>query len=349
MKVIQCEHGHYYDADKYDVCPTCQKKLNINPEEKTEVRGKESIRIISNNIDVDTLDECKDATVMTDTKTVEPEPETMRPTQQYVEVEHPSDTQPTETKFSNVEPQIVKEVERPLDDGKTQVSFGGFNPNQNVISKVEPDIDSALKMQDYDFSQVTRPDDGGKTQVSFGNISKQNMDQRIESLSQNIADEMPTPQTQHADDDKTVVIDGMKKASQSIPTSTPTTNRQYHDRNNGPVVGWVVAVKGPHIGESFELYTKKNFIGRNKDVVVNLYLDNTVSRTSPLGIIFNERKNQFMVLVGASDQTVYINDDLLLENMEIVSGDIITIGNTVLLFVPLVTKEKEFGSIYMME
>ncbi len=255
MRVIQCIHGHYYDADKYEECPTCKKQQK---KEKHVNKEDEEIKVVKNQINLNKLEECKNATVVLESKQISDEHSTLRSCSIDESAPYPQ-------------------------NGETQFNFG------------------QSKLEEYPI----RPQDDGKTQVGFGGF-----------------------------------------VSQGTPIQTQ--ERIYHERHNGPVVGWLVAVGGPHKGESFELYTKKNYIGRNEKALVNLYLDNTVSRNSPLGIVYNERKNVFMVIVSDSDQTIYINDDLLLEIVELKSGDHITVGQTILLFVPLVTKEKTFNEIYMM-
>lgn len=258
MRVIQCEHGHYYDADKYEECPTCQKKKKTEISNEEQKKQNKELDIKTNLINFDELNECKDATIIS------------QPEQQEMELmSHPH-------------------------DGKTQVNFGQAVQTAQTVTSIQDTV---------------RPQDDGKTQVGFGG---------------------------HIMQSEPIVQD-------------PSQERAYHNRHDGPVVAWVVAVDGPHKGESFELYTKKNYIGRNKNVIVNLYLDNTVSRTSPLGIVFNERKNEFKAIINDSDQVVYINDDLLLETTELHENDIITVGQSILLFVPLVTKEKTLKKIYMME
>ena len=34
MKVIQCEHGHYYDKERYQECPICKKQIEKKDERK---------------------------------------------------------------------------------------------------------------------------------------------------------------------------------------------------------------------------------------------------------------------------------------------------------------------------
>ncbi|WRK55400.1 hypothetical protein SD457_11740 [Coprobacillaceae bacterium CR2/5/TPMF4] len=52
---------------------------------------------------------------------------------------------------------------------------------------------------------------------------------------------------------------------------------------------------------------------------------------------------------GNSDQTAYINDDLLLQPIELKENDQIDIGNTRLLFVPLLKNGESVESIYKVD
>lgn len=326
MKVIRCENGHFYDAEKYSECPMCKKERKIErrkifqdtKEEKegTIIIGKEpSSQIQPNKVDLSKLEECKNVTTITNVVDNH-EPSTMKPNESVTDKTfhyvHPYDTK-TQVNFQNDNENQYKENDdkrentepvRPDDNGETQTGFSFFNKPRHLDND-----DLIIDNTNRNFgNKPTRPNDNGETQVSFGNVTVTPED-KIE----------------------------------------PSQGHISFRKNNGPVVGWLVAIKGPHIGQSFELFAKKNFIGRNDTMVVNLFNDKTVSRTSPLSIVFNRHNNKFMALTGNSDQTVYINDDLVLQPIELNENDEISIGNTMLVFIPLLKNGKGIEEFYRVE
>ena len=267
MKVIQCNEGHYYDSERYDYCPICEKIRNAENEKREEEEDLESI----NEIDFNLLDECKEVTKTKVVQEERKEPHTLQP----------SDVSELKSKKETM-------IERPNDDEHTQVSFWGDEIEYNVFEENHSSQD-----------EISNPSDDEKTQVltnEFTNLRKKQINQNV--------------------------------------------------TYNGPVVGWLVAVNGPHIGQSFELFAKKNFVGRSTDNVVCLSLDKTVSRKHCLVVIFDSHKNQFLAVEGDSDQTIYINDQLLLQPMKLDSYDKIVIGKTTLSFIPFITEENPMSEIY---
>lgn len=279
MKVIQCEHGHYYDKERYQECPIC-KKQNEKKDERKRISSEMLIPpedgLDENDVDVSQFQDCNAVTVIIDAP--KDEIHTLQP-----------ETKKADNKSRKP---TTLSIARPDDNGETVASFGCFGgePKEEYLP-----LDT----------EPVRPSDDGKTVTTFGESGKDNGEQ-----------------------------DG-------IQVTTPMYNR-----HNGPVVGWVVAIDGPHKGQSFELYAKKNYIGRNEKMSINLLLDKTVSRTSPISIIFDSKNNIFITMAGQSDQTAYVNEQIVLQPIELNNFDKIVVGKTVLLFVPLITKEHGFDDIY---
>lgn len=102
-----------------------------------------------------------------------------------------------------------------------------------------------------------------------------------------------------------------------------------------PVVGWLVCIKGENFGLSFNLKAGKNFIGRSavvNDIVLNG--DKSISREKHAIIIYDPKSRAFLVQPGTSSELFYVNDKVVLQATEIEERDIITIGNTNLVFIP---------------
>lgn len=102
-----------------------------------------------------------------------------------------------------------------------------------------------------------------------------------------------------------------------------------------PVVGWLVCTEGVNKGTDYRLHQGRNFIGRAPEMDVCIKGDNTVSRSSHAVIVYDPRGNLYLAQPGDSKELLYINDALVLNPVELKAMDILSVGNTKLMFVPL--------------
>ena len=79
-----------------------------------------------------------------------------------------------------------------------------------------------------------------------------------------------------------------------------------------PVVGWLVCTDG-----------------------VCILGDNTVSRSSHAIVVYDPRSNVYLAQPGSSKELFYVNDMLVLNPVELKTMDLLNIGDTKLMFVPL--------------
>lgn len=111
----------------------------------------------------------------------------------------------------------------------------------------------------------------------------------------------------------------------------------YYSKKIGiePVVGWLVAVSGDYLGESFKLKSGRNFIGRSPEMDIQLSMDLSVSRRKHAVLIYEPRSRQFIAQPGESRELFYLNDEVVLNNVTMKAYDVLTIGETKLLLMPL--------------
>lgn len=102
-----------------------------------------------------------------------------------------------------------------------------------------------------------------------------------------------------------------------------------------PVVGWLVGLNGEVYGESFQLVSGKNFIGRGADMDVVLHGDFSVSRNKHAIIVYDPKGKQFFLQPGESKELFYMNDDVVLDIKKMQHGDLLQIGETKLKFIAL--------------
>lgn len=102
-----------------------------------------------------------------------------------------------------------------------------------------------------------------------------------------------------------------------------------------PVVGWLVGIQGECLGQSFQLREGKNFIGRGEDMDIVIRGDLAVARHRHACVIFEPRAGIFYAQPGESHELFYLNDNVVLNSEILKDHDVITLGETSLMFIPL--------------
>lgn len=128
--------------------------------------------------------------------------------------------------------------------------------------------------------------------------------------------------------------------SQAISRSGRTVGKYISASGSegvAPVVGWLVGVKGASQGQSFNLKSGRNKIGRAHEMDVKLLGDDTVSRTSAAVIVYDAKAREFSILPGDSDSLCYVNDKAVYERVQLLGYEKIEFGDAGLnmyVFVP---------------
>jgi hypothetical protein len=120
-------------------------------------------------------------------------------------------------------------------------------------------------------------------------------------------------------------------SSATSPSSVQSQPRPVAE----PVVGWLVCVGGCHFGECFNIYAGKNSIGRNEDNRIVIPNDDTISRVKHALIIYEPRKRNFFLQPGDSSGLTYLNGDYMMEAKQLATRDMIDLGNSEFMFMPL--------------
>ena len=101
------------------------------------------------------------------------------------------------------------------------------------------------------------------------------------------------------------------------------------------VVGWLVCVSGPVRGRSYELHAGRNFIGRAAIMDVALPEDTAVARERQASVIFDPRTARFSVTANETRELTYVNDELVYDHCDLTANDVLLVGSTRLMLVPL--------------
>lgn len=101
-----------------------------------------------------------------------------------------------------------------------------------------------------------------------------------------------------------------------------------------PPTGYLICVAGEDYGMGFPLKTGNNSIGRSvsMDVVI---MDEKVSREKQAFVMYEPRKREFYMKPGEGTGLCYLNDELVLEPVKMKAFDLILLGDTKLMLVPV--------------
>lgn len=143
----------------------------------------------------------------------------------------------------------------------------------------------------------------------------------------NIPAPAPVVPTSYQQQDKTVDND------RTLPVTADMLDGAME--RPAPVVGWLVCTDGVNKGADYRLHQGRNFIGRSTEMDVCIMGDNTVSRSSHAIVVYDPRGNVYLAQPGDSKELFYVNDSLVLNPVELKAMDILSLGDTKLMFVPL--------------
>lgn len=192
-----------------------------------------------------------------------------------------------------------------------------------------------FKNHEDDF--LGNDDISGKSDMYIYN-EKKNEDVILDIQKQNKSSEY-----QDDNDNSSSLKDAIKNASASNEGKTMSYFSSVTSESSSvskvpasdPTVGWIVCVGGCHIGETFSIYSGKNSIGRSSENRIVISSDNQVSRQKHALIIYEPKKRNFYLQPGDSSGLTYLNDEYITDSNKLNKGDVIEIGESKFIFVPL--------------
>ena len=102
-----------------------------------------------------------------------------------------------------------------------------------------------------------------------------------------------------------------------------------------PVVGWLVAVSGELCGTDYRIHSNYNSVGRVEgDIVING--DMKISRENDCAILYHVQSGRYFIEHRGGTNAISVNKEPVVGGAsELQAYDVITIGDTELLFIPL--------------
>jgi hypothetical protein len=136
--------------------------------------------------------------------------------------------------------------------------------------------------------------------------------------------------------DKTVILGPTTRRASATTSTHSAAPSEPKDNMQDPVVGWLAIVSGPGAGGFVRLGYGMNSIGRAEDQRCKLdFGDEKISRQTHASISYDPRGRKFYLLHGGGQNLTYIGETPVLQPAELSGGEFITLGDTMLRFVPL--------------
>ncbi|MCD8218636.1 MAG: FHA domain-containing protein [Clostridiales bacterium] len=131
-------------------------------------------------------------------------------------------------------------------------------------------------------------------------------------------------------------VGGVGGSRESVGSFEPTMIGGDLSGDNAvePVVGWLVCVEGTLRGSDFRIHAGYNYIGREVGDI-RITGDQMISRQNHAMIAFDDEELLFYVGPTAGRNLLKVNGKTVLNAVELLSYDVISMGSTKLMFVAL--------------
>lgn len=126
--------------------------------------------------------------------------------------------------------------------------------------------------------------------------------------------------------------------SGSTVQAPPPTGHVYKgeiQQNFNPVVGWLVCVEGPARGKDYCVHNQTNFIGRDSGSDICIPEDGSISAHHSAKIIYDDVARTFYFSCADGRNNLRLNGELVMNSARIQAYDVLQVGVSKLLFVPL--------------
>lgn len=134
---------------------------------------------------------------------------------------------------------------------------------------------------------------------------------------------------------KTVAPESYRKKVEKENKTVGIFKKEY---NLDPVVGWLVCIEGPEKGKDYHLWAKINTIGRSEKMDVCIRNDVTISKENHARLAYDPKHNNFQFIPGESVNNIYLNDEPVYTPVKLNAYDIIELGESKTVFIPLCTE-----------
>ena len=133
--------------------------------------------------------------------------------------------------------------------------------------------------------------------------------------------------------------DAQSNGMDAFPKTTPIFPASSDDNKESapfdPVVGWLVCIEGATKGTDYRIHSQNNYIGRSAKMDISIPEDSHISAENSAIIAYDNEDRVFYFGPGSGRNIVRVNGKPALSVEKIEAYDVLTVGTTKLLFVPL--------------
>lgn len=328
MNVVKCVNGHFFDSDSYSACPHCGGALSTVTQSSAEPEKPKKKGLFGGWK--------KNSENSAQNKAVQ---NSYAPKINSVTASNPAPVFAADEKTDSL----------PVQNLQSDAPWPDESTAQTVPDPAEipaPPVSQAPPVHNVDHTSSLWQDKNDESRAPGIITSQQN-----QSSSENagISSSSQTQNTVTQENGSSVLADEIRKASANSEGKTASyfsaVNAERKSASSGtaasqpeitdPVVGWLVCIEGPHFGGSFNISAGKNSIGRNDSNRIILSKDSAVSRDKHALIVYEPKKRNFFIQPGESSGLTYLNEDYITESKKLSARDIIELGSSKLMFVPL--------------
>lgn len=309
MKPIKCENCKmFYDGDKYESCPHCKASSTVENAAKA----------------VET-DDTANSIKKTSRKMTEKKPSERRMTEKKTVTETPAeDKKPFKGLFFHKKEKIQEEV---------------VSVEEVPQVSVKPEPANEISAGKTEKKEVVEEVPTVATGANYGYYDGETEEVRRPPMPMPVSAPAAEPEEEEADEEPASVPsikDALQRADSTSNSADEKTVAFYNFSNAiEPVVGWIICVEGEYMGESFQLKSGRNNIGRSLAMDIALAKEKSVSRERHASITYEPNKMKFYIQSGESSGLTYVNDELIMMFTELSDYDVITLGQSKFVFLRL--------------
>ena len=352
MNVKKCANGHFFDADKYQLCPHCgastEQSNNSSQHAIAEKKDRHPVRRKKEET-IEPIVRAMPEKTMGKTFGVFDEPENQKPIEKSVRVT--SGYNPSAKAHSKKETMSCVFCGRQISANARFCKYCGKALNRTSkesvrIQSSEPESPSSAEnnvFPVFSLNDVYTPKAQDKEDVSIHSKETESPDipdinvltvepEKNEEIQESITISPAKSSLEEAVKNAVSGNDGRTVGFFSLGTNNDSTSVD-------PVVGWLVCVKGKHFGESFPISAGRNSIGRGISNKIVIQDDTSVSREKHAWITYDPKHRVFFIQPGSSTGLTYLNDETVMETKHLAAKDRIEIGDGMYLLIPLCNEE----------
>lgn len=348
MKLKRCPNLHYYDGDKYDRCPHCAGASEPAPAPKPIIEpAPEPVQ----EKPAAAAAEPKPIPVPVPAPAAKPEQPVISDTPAPAVIPKPSEAAPAPVKQEAPKPAASEDVWvcscGAENKGRFCYQCGSPKPQPKPEPVKEPEPEP---VQDNTWTCACGAVNEGRFCSECGAPRPEAKPAApaaepvpVQEIKQEIPQPAAEPEktlTEQISEAKFIGTAEEARSKANSRADEGVTQVIFDEIDDDLVIAWLAVVNTSSRGKIFTLSRPRNTVGRSDPehpVDIDLRNDRGVSRGAQAMIVYDPLNKKFFLQSTGGKTFVYVNKELLLDHTELKAYDIIKVGETDLVFVPLCT------------